>query len=89
MQKRQMDEDVFTSAEQARSRSIMMGLNGDVHTVTDPMGQAMFMPGASHEDYMDYYDDLAEGEDPMMEDDSEEWPYGSSSSGCYARDHVL
>jgi hypothetical protein len=72
MQKRQMDEDVFTSAEQARSRSIMMGLNGDVHTVTDPMGQAMFMPGASHEDYMDYYNDLAEGEDPMMEDDSEE-----------------
>jgi hypothetical protein len=66
MQKRQMDEDVFTSAEQARSRSIMMGLNGDVHTVTDPMGQAMFMPGASHEDYMDYYDDLAEGEDPMI-----------------------
>ena len=78
MQKRQMDEDVFTSAEQARSRSIMMGLNGDVHTVTDPMGQAMFMPGASHEDYMDYYDDLAEGEDPMMEDDSEDGPMAAA-----------
>jgi hypothetical protein len=42
------------------------------------MGQAMFMPGASHEDYMDYYDDLAEGEDPMTEDDSEEGPMAAA-----------
>ena len=49
--------DIFTVAEEARSRSVDMGLGGDIH-VSDYDGQAVYMPGASVEAYMAYYEGL-------------------------------
>ena len=58
VKKAQYANDVFTTAEEARSRSIDMGLNGDIH-VTDYEEQAVYMPAISEEAYLDYYRAIA------------------------------
>lgn len=56
--KAQYANDVFTTAEEAMSRSMGMGLNGEIH-VSDYNEQAVYMPASSEEAYMDYYRALA------------------------------
>lgn len=58
VKKAQYAADIFTTAEEARARSMDMGLNGDIY-VSDYNEQAVYMPGASEEAYMDYYRALA------------------------------
>lgn len=54
VKKAQYAADIFTTPEEARARSMDMGLNGDIF-VSDYNEQAVYMPGASEEAYMDYY----------------------------------
>ena len=56
--KAQYAADIFTTEEEARARSMDMGLNGDIF-VSDYNEQAVYMPGASEEAYMDYYRRIA------------------------------
>jgi len=56
--KRQMDEDVFTNPAEARSRSHMLGFDGDIHT-HEVGANVYYMPGKTHEDYLNYHKDLA------------------------------
>jgi uncharacterized protein YndB with AHSA1/START domain len=56
--KRRMDDDVFTTPAEAHSRSMMMGFNGDIHT--HEVGTTVYyMPGKTHDDYLDYHRGLA------------------------------
>ena len=52
--KAQYSADIFTTPEEAMARSYDMGLNGMIH-VCDYNEQAVYMPGASEEAYMDHY----------------------------------
>lgn len=52
--KAQYAADIFTTPEEAIARSYDMGLNGAIF-VSDYNEQAVYMPGASEEAYMDYY----------------------------------
>lgn len=63
--KRQMDDDTFTMPDEARSRSMEMGLGGEIH-VEDREGQAAYMPGATHDDYLNALKKMI-----GIEDDSE------------------
>ena len=54
----QYANDIFTTPEEAVSRSMDMGLNGEIH-VSDYNEQAVYMPASSEEAYMDYYRALA------------------------------
>lgn len=58
IKKAQYANDIFTTAEEARSRSYDMGLEGEIH-VSDYNEQAVYMPAASEEAYMAYYANLA------------------------------
>jgi hypothetical protein len=53
--KAKMDNDVFTTQPEAAARSMDMGFGGSTHVTQDEMGQAFYMPGESHEDYINYY----------------------------------
>lgn len=52
LQKRQIDDDSFTDPASAVVRSMDLGLGGEIH-VHDRDGQAVYMPGEDHEDYLD------------------------------------
>jgi hypothetical protein len=67
--KAKMDNDVFTTKPEAAARSMDMGFGGATHVTQDEMGQAFYMPGESHEDYINYYS-TSEIEEPEGEDDS-------------------
>jgi serine protease inhibitor len=67
--KAKMDNDVFTTQPEAAARSMDMGFGGATHVTQDEMGQAFYMPGESHEDYINYYS-TSEIEEPEGEDDS-------------------
>jgi hypothetical protein len=54
IKKAQYASDIFTTEAEARVRSMDLGLEGKVH-VHDYNGQAVYMPGESHEDYLEYY----------------------------------
>jgi hypothetical protein len=58
IKKAQYANDIFTTEMEARSRSVDLGLGGEVH-VTDYNGQAVYMPGASEDAYIAYYEQLA------------------------------
>ena len=47
--------DIFTTEAEARARSMDIGLGGDIH-VHEYDGQAVYMPGESHEDYLHHLD---------------------------------
>ena len=70
--KYQLDTHVFSSPLEAESCSMDMGLEGEIHVV-DVNGQAYYMPGESHEDYLEFMSGEDEGEveevseDRMME----------------------
>jgi hypothetical protein len=69
--KAQYAADIFTTPEEARSRSMDMGLGGEIH-VTDYNEQAVYMPAASEDAYIAYYEALAgippeEEEEPSVD----------------------
>jgi len=74
VKKAQYANDIFTTAEEARARSMDMGLGGDIH-VSDYEGQAVYLPAVDEEAYLDYYAQLAglPSED-CCEDDAQEDP---------------
>jgi hypothetical protein len=55
VRKAQYANDIFTTPEEARSRSMDMGLNGDIH-VSDYNEQAVYMPASSEDAYIAYYE---------------------------------
>ena len=57
--KAQYAADVFTTPSEAKSRSVDLGLGGEIF-VTDYDGQAVYMPGSSEEQYLSYYEDLGD-----------------------------
>ena len=61
IKKAQYASDVFTTEAEARVRSMDLGLEGKIH-VYDYNGQAVYIPGESHEDYLEYYGDEDEEE---------------------------
>jgi hypothetical protein len=88
--KAKMDNDVFTTQPEAAARSMDMGFGGATHVTQDEMGQAFYMPGESHEDYINYYSG-SEIEEPEGEEDSPSDDmhgrgcYGSCSSHRHPR----
>ena len=61
--KAQYANDVFTTEAEAVSRSMDLGLDGVTH-VSDYNGQAVFMPAASHEAYLAFYEQGEATEEP-------------------------
>lgn len=73
--KRQIDDDIFTIDREAQARSIELGLEGDIHVHETADGQATYMPGESHEAYleqMEFLSNLLNEEEMDEEDDDEE-----------------
>jgi cation transport regulator ChaB len=73
--KRMMNDDAFTIAVEAQVRSMEMGLDGAVHVHETADGQAVYMPGSSHEEYLERVAEIAglvEPEDSYAEDSSGE-----------------
>lgn len=72
--KRMMNDDTFTTAAEAAVRSMDLGLNGEVHVHQTADGQAVYMPGEDHEDYLERMAELAgiEPDDEDEEEDAEE-----------------
>jgi cation transport regulator ChaB len=68
--KRQIDDDSFTMPDEARSRSMEMGLEGEIHVHQADGQQAVYMPGKTHEDYLSSLERLA-GIEPEPDDESE------------------
>ena len=67
--KYQLSTDVFSMETMAASRSVDLGMDGATHGY-DVDGQAMYMPGATHEEYLQTmgYEDYDEpNEDRMVE----------------------
>ena len=53
--KAQYANDIFTTEPEAISRSMDLGMGGATH-VSDYDGQAVYMPGESHEAYLSFYE---------------------------------
>lgn len=51
LSKRMINDDAFTEPNEAVARSYDLGFNGDIH-VHDVGGQAVYMPGSNHEEYL-------------------------------------
>lgn len=59
LNKRMMNDDTFTTSAEAAVRSMDLGLNGEVHVHQTADGQAVYMPGDSHEVYLERMAELA------------------------------
>jgi cation transport regulator ChaB len=66
--KRMMNDDSFTTSAEAAVRSMDLGLDGEVHVHQTADGQAVYMPGASHETYLERMADLAGIRDSLLDD---------------------
>lgn len=53
IEKRQISDDVFTTAIEAVQRAHQLGLGLAAHITEGADGQVYYMPGATHEDYLD------------------------------------
>lgn len=71
IQKYQLSEHVFSHPFDAKNKSMGMGLEGRIH-VADVDGQAMYMPGATHKEYMDYMRQGWEETEEVEEEPEEE-----------------
>src|SRR6056297_3069470 len=60
--------DIFTTEMEARARSMDLGLEGDIH-VHEYDGQAVYMPGESHREYLERYEELSGMEGAEEEED--------------------
>jgi hypothetical protein len=69
--KAKLANDVFSTQAEAYVRSMDMGFEGATHVTEDQMGQAFYMPAATHEEYLAYYAGEMPEEDDMMEDEGE------------------
>jgi len=52
--KAKLANDVFSTEMEARARSMDMGCEGKIHVHEDGIGQAVYMPCGSHEEYLAY-----------------------------------
>ena len=52
LRKRQIDDDSFTMPDEARARSLELGLGGEIHVSAEDGQQAVYMPGKTHDDYV-------------------------------------
>lgn len=69
IQKYQLSDHVYSHPFDAKNKSMGMGLEGRIH-VMDVNGQAMYVPGATHQEYMNY---MRQGwEDPEDYEEGEE-----------------
>jgi hypothetical protein len=66
LEKRQVDDDSFTTPAEATVRSMDLGLEGEIH-VHERDGQAVYMPGENHEEYLERIREMA----GIESDDSE------------------
>lgn len=66
LRKAKYANDIFTTMEEARARSMDMGFGGATH-VHEYMGQAVYMPAQNHDEYLDYYEDATEGPEDEQE----------------------
>lgn len=65
--KMKIASDVFTTQPEAMARSMDLGLGGATH-VYDYAGQAYYMPGESHEAYLEFYSgEMKEEEEPSYD----------------------
>ena len=74
LRKRQVDDDTFTMPDEARARSMMLGLGGEIHVSGDEGQQAFYMPGKTHDDYINALNQIANIESEDEDDDEEEDP---------------
>ena len=58
--KRQLSDDQFTTDLEAKARSVDLGFGGEIHVHQTSDGQAAYMPGASHEEYLQRFEELAD-----------------------------
>ena len=61
----QYANDIFTTEQEAISRSMDMGFGGAIHVSTYD-GQAVYMPAESHEAYLSYYGDQGDADAPSV-----------------------
>lgn len=73
--KRYLNDDSFTTREEAAARSYDLGLEGEVHVHQTADGQAVYMPGESHEDYLEA---MANAAGPLEPEEIEEEEYEDS-----------
>lgn len=69
LEKRQIDDDQFTTQSEAMVRSLDLGLKGETH-VHERVGQAVYMPGENHEEYIERIREIAgieSDEEPVNE----------------------
>lgn len=64
VEKYQFHRDVFTMPDEARVRSVEMGLGGAYH-VHEIEGQGFYMPGATHKEYLDSFGPSDDDDDEM------------------------
>jgi len=69
LEKRQIDDDQFTTPAEAVVRSMDLGLEGEIH-VHERNGSAVYMPGEDHEDYLDRIREIAGIGDDSDDDDT-------------------
>jgi hypothetical protein len=67
VQKYQLSEHVFSHPMDAQNKSRAMGLGGFIH-VYDIDGQAYYMPGCDHDEYLEYMGAEEEEERPSQSD---------------------
>jgi hypothetical protein len=79
IRKAQYANDIFTTEMEARARSMDLGLEGRIH-VCDYDEQAVYMPGESEEEYLNFYRQAA-GLPLETEDDEEEGDYPETEDG--------
>jgi len=82
LEKRQIDDDSFTEPAEAAVRSMDLGLGGEIH-VHDRNGQAVYMPGESHEEYLGRIREIA-GIDSDSKDDDQAVKEGLLERGISA-----
>jgi hypothetical protein len=70
IQKRQIEDDQFTTSAEATVRSMDLGLEGEIH-VHERDGNAVYMPGENHEEYLERIREMAgiesEDDEPVKE----------------------
>jgi cation transport regulator ChaB len=70
--KRMMNDDAFTAPAEAAARSMDLGLNGEVHVHQTADGQAIYMPGATHDAYLERMADIAGVVDSLPPEQAEQ-----------------
>jgi cation transport regulator ChaB len=66
--KRMMNDDSFTHAAEAAVRSMDLGLEGRIHVHQTADGQAVYMPGETHDEYLAQMATHADIRDSLLEE---------------------